>query len=189
MCFVLEPCFGQKNSKKQKEKDELNFKDKIWYGGSFLLGFNSTRLNNGAPGNLFSIGIAPMVGYKINSFWSVGPRVEFIYASGRFDFSPTVIKYRAYNYGAGIFTRLKFLRYFFGHLEYNYYYETFLTGGISIDNKLETVRLGNDHLNIGLGYNPGGTFSYDLSILYDFLADKNSINLPFQYRIGFTYLF
>jgi hypothetical protein len=87
--------FAQKSHKKKKK--EPDFVSNLWYGGGLLLGFNG--INNAS---IFSLGVSPMVGYKITPAISVGPRVEFILSSYK------QIGYQAtslYDFDAGLFAR------------------------------------------------------------------------------------
>ncbi|MBK8642797.1 MAG: hypothetical protein IPN15_11480 [Saprospiraceae bacterium] len=196
-CMVgMNPIIGQssKNTKSSKSKsskkgqEEYHLIDHLWFGGGFNLQFYQASIGNGVVGNVFELGLSPLVGYKLNSWISVGPRLEFSYAGGRFDAAPDVWKYNAFNFGLGAFNRLKFLKYLFSHIEYSQISQSEIVG-LSPDNKLETRRLWNEHFYAGLGYNAGGIFSYELYLMYDFLAPKESVDLPIQFRIGLTYRF
>ncbi len=177
-------------TKKKKPKIETNFwKEKMWYGGGFNLNFYSTYLAANIPGNIFSIGISPIAGYKIKPWWSVGPRIEMGYLGGKFDYSPEILKLNGFNFGFGAFTRLKFAKVLFAHLEFSTISSLFLTGNIINNNKIETERQFREHTYLGLGYNPSSDFSYEFYLLYDFNSDPNSTQLPIQYRAGITYNF
>ena len=39
----------------------------------------------------------------------------------------------------------------------------------------------------GAGYNSGGLWGYEIMILYNANQPENTIDSPFEYRIGFTY--
>ncbi len=176
-------------SKAKTEKNTINLKERLWYGGSLNLGGGSYSLDQFTPGNIFIIGLSPMVGYKFNKYLSAGPRIGWEYNYGRFDQQGTILKYSAADYSFGLFGRLKFLNVLFLHAEFNRSSSTFITGAINANNKLETERVWDNHLLAGLGYNPGGIMSYDLYLLWDFLAPKNTTNLPIQIRGGLTYNF
>ena len=176
---------------KKKPKVEKNFwKDQMWYGGGFNLNFTSTYLTGTSyPGNLVYIGLSPLAGYKITSWWSVGPRLEVGYIGGRFSYSPEVLKLNGFNFGFGAFTRLKFAHLLFAHIENSTISSLYLTGAITPNNRLVTERKYINHTYLGLGYNPSSSWSYEIYLLYDFNADKNSTALPIQYRAGITYNF
>lgn len=172
---------------RSQEKETVSFADRLWYGGGFSLSFSGGL--NGLDGNIFAIGISPMVGFKLTPFISVGPRFEFLYTTGRFrnSFSGPVIKYNGIDYGAGVFARAKFLSFLFAHAETNYVNRIYPTGFNG--NTLETERIGDNQTLIGLGYTSGGLFKSEIMLLYDLTADSQSTNLPLVYRFGFTYNF
>lgn len=170
-----------KKSKKSKEKSEW-VKD-LWYGGGINLGFSSDSYNS-----IFAFGISPMVGYKLNSIISVGPRISLDYTTAKYSIGNGVYKYNSLDYGLGIFARLKFLETFFVHLEYSQLNETYATGYI-VNNELEKYRQWRDIALLGLGYNSNQIWSYEIYINYNFLEDGNSIRVPIIYRGGITYNF
>jgi len=183
--FVL--CLGLLLTNTHPQKETVSFADRLWYGGGFSLSFSGGL--NGLDGNTFAIGISPMVGFKLTPFISVGPRFEFLYTTGRFrnSFSGPVTKYNGIDYGAGVFTRAKFLSFLFAHAETNYINRVYPTGFNG--NKIETERIGDNQTLIGLGYTSGGVFKSEILLLYDLTADSQSTNLPLVYRFGFTYNF
>lgn len=185
---------------KKKKKGDVNdeyfdesggFKHRLWYGGNFGLNFS------GSSGySAFSISVYPMVGYKVFDFWSVGPRVgiSYTYLKGYPANRPqNIASVSLVDYSAGIFTRLKFLQTFFAHIEYEYQnYQGLPNGDLVVDsnNKVITGRVGQDNFYIGAGYNSSaGLWGYEIAILYNVLQPENSLTLPFDFRIGFTYNF
>ncbi len=177
----LAPVTGQKLYQK-----ETGWPKQLWLGGGFNLSFGSALLGP-YQGNLFTIGISPMVGLKTNSFLSVGPRIELSYTTGRFDVIQGIAKYNSTNFGGGVFSRAKFLRNFFAHIEYSVLSEEFPVS-ITVE-KVETIREWRDIFLLGLGYNSGEDFAYEIYLNYNFLHDENSNQLPIIYRLGFTYNF
>lgn len=166
-----------------------SFADHLWYGGGFGLSFNGGGYG-GVSGNTFSIGLSPMVGYKLNNIFSIGPRLEFQYTNGRFrEYSNSpIVKFNGLDYGAGVFARAKIIRYIFAHTELSYINRVYPTG-YAIGNKLETERQGDNQFLVGLGYTSNTIFSSEISLLYDLLGDTQSTQLPLVYRLGFTYKF
>jgi len=180
---------AQNRNKRSSDVDEYFDEDsfgphRFWYGGGIGLGFN------GFGGqSQFQFSISPMVGYKITPNFSVGPRAELGYQHSREEvFDPrtsqvSVVKTNFWNYGLGVFARHKILQQFFVHAEY----------------QLESARVNNsvggsdrgsrDNFYIGGGYTSGGgLIGYEISILYN-VFDDNTLNLPIDYRIAFTYNF
>lgn len=155
------------------------FKHRLWYGGNFILNFSGTQF-----GNVFSVGLTPMVGYKIIGDLSAGPRFGYVYNS----LSSGGTKITWTDYSVGLFARYKFLNTFFLHAEYGYSSQFAGIGrdgnNIPIANKINRY---NPFL--GGGYNSGnGTFGYEIALLYDPTADTQYIN-PLDIRFGFTYNF
>ncbi|NOT36166.1 MAG: hypothetical protein HOP11_02180 [Saprospiraceae bacterium] len=193
--LVSDPVMAQtskkttKSKSKSKKKEENPFRiEKFWFGGGFNLQFYQTSLSSSVPGNIFEFGLSPLAGYKFTNWFTMGPRLEFNYLGGRFDNNPDVIKLNAFTYGGGLFARARFLRMFFAHFEYGANSSIEVTG-ISANNRLETNRLWQDNLLLGLGYNPEATWSYEFYIMYDFLTPSDSPQVPVRYRAGITWNF
>ncbi len=167
------------------------FKHRLWYGGGFDLGLNSTQ-----GYSLFRIGVTPMVGYKIIGGLSAGPRIGVTYTSIRTaDNTGKVNSVGLTDYSVGVFTRYKAFENFFAHAEYEYASQQFVadngSGGILVgpDGKPFTQRIGRPNYYAGIGYNSGGIFGYEIMGLYNFNLPKNTTDQPFSLRIGFTYKF
>lgn len=203
---------AQSGNKKEVDKyfDESGgFKHRLWYGGGFNIGYQGGDIYN-----LFSVGITPMVGYKIIPSVSFGPRVGFDYTYIKGDVvvnnngQPEFVGRKSANltnYSVGIFGRVKFLKVLFVHVETNYestqnveliavstggFIGQYLYGDITNGNKIRTTRDGRNNTLAGLGYNSGeGLFGYEISLLYNFNVPENSAELPWDFRIGFTYKF
>jgi len=183
--------------KKSRDVDEYfddkgNFVDRLWYGADFNLNFYSVQGGNG-----FNAGISPMVGYKIFDALSVGPRIELL-NSGLNLRNPgggDDIKLRSFNYGIGLFTRLKVFQQYFIHAEFQQLNaeipRTNSAGGLLLEeNKILTNRGWEDHFFLGAGYGAsGGGIGFQASILWDVLQEFSSGNLPIYYRIGINYKF
>jgi hypothetical protein len=153
------------------------FKHRLWYGGNFVLNFNSNQF-----GSAFAVGVTPMVGYKIIGNLSAGPRLGIVYNSQ--GFGGTRISWT--DYSAGLFARYKFLGFLFLHTEYG-----FSSEAIGFDSgTLKAVKATRYSPKLGGGYNSGnGVFGYEIALLYDpTLADNQYIN-PLDIRVGFTYNF
>lgn len=185
--FLLISFDAQSQSKRTK-KPEVNFwKEKVWYGGGFNLGFNSS-IYNGLQTSVFGIGISPLAGYKFNSWFSAGPRLSIDYTTAKLSDGFDTYSYNSVDYGTGLFGRIKFSQNFFMHVEYSFLNETFTTGEINND-KLVTAREWRDIFLLGIGYSSGGDVAYEIYINYDFLEDPESIRVPIIYRAGITFKF
>ena len=168
--------FAQKSHKKKKK--EPDFVSNLWYGGGLLLGFNG--INNAS---IFSLGVSPMVGYKITPAISVGPRVEFILSSYK------QIGYQAtslYDFDAGLFARGKVFRGLFiqGEVSHEWYQD------IDFSQNKYTIQRFNQRIGGGWNWSNGRAGSeigifYNLAIANDF----NSYQNPLSYRFGFTWNF
>lgn len=79
-----------------------------WFVGGMLGGSIS---NYGG-----SFEIAPLVGYKVTPAFAVGTRLTYIYSSYKNAYSGT--RYNLNDYGASLFARYQFYKYFFGQAEY-----------------------------------------------------------------------
>ncbi|NJL74799.1 MAG: hypothetical protein HC892_06950 [Saprospiraceae bacterium] len=150
----------------------------------------------------FSLGIAPMVGYKVfenNNNFSVGPRANLDYSyyrgTGTDNRTHSV---QPISYSLGLFARYKVLSNFFAHVEVeqenresiavvsNGFTNVFIIG---TDGKPLTQRDPRQNMYLGAGYTSGGIFAYEILVLYNALEPSNSLNLPFDIRFGFTYKF
>jgi len=153
------------------------FQDNLWYGGNVMLVFQGGQFSS-----LFSIGVAPMVGYKITPEFSIGPRVEFIYYNFRQTVSPSrVDKFNLYSGGIGPFARYKVFRSLFIHTEYQYE----LSQDISASGDKFTRSFNN--LFGGIGYNENGA---EILVLYNFIrSNRNLWDSPISFRFGFTLYF
>jgi hypothetical protein len=191
---------GSKRGKKRKKQDdsvaeyfdESGFKHRLWYGGGFNLGLSGNSVIT-----FFGAGVSPMVGYKIIDPVSIGPRISFQYnhikgiaTDGR------VRKVQPVSYSYGVFTRAKFLRMLFAHVEYEREHTTgVLTnqGLLEYDistGKVATFRDVRDNLYVGAGYNSGfGTWGFEILALYNVFTPENTLESPFSIRFGVTYNF
>jgi hypothetical protein len=181
--------FGQRSSDTDRYLDESEgFSHHLWYGGGFALDFYRNRRGDY---RLFTVGIIPLVGYKITEELSIGPRFSLLYNHYRQDIGfGRVATANMLDYGVGVFTRYKVLRNFFIHLEYGLDSEEVPTPFLLADNKWETARQVRNNGFVGIGYNnSAGLLGYDIYLLYNGLLDKNSIRQPIDMRVGITYNF
>ena len=172
----------EKVSEPKMENDIFDWKNRLWYGGGFGLGFGGNAVSS-----QFSVEIQPMVGYKFNKWFSAGPRVSITYVNGKYDLPP-VERYNIFNYGVGIFGRIKPINQLFIHGEWGYENVGFLVyDGV----ELGTERLSRTPLLLGIGYSAGGpgVGGYEILILYDFDVPDTDLQLPIVYRVGFNYNF
>ncbi|MBK6903417.1 MAG: hypothetical protein IPH04_11590 [Saprospirales bacterium] len=198
---ALAPAQAQKPKEKRSSgvseylEDKGNFASHLWYGGGFSLGFSGNNIYN-----VFNLGISPMVGYKIIEPLSIGPRASFQYTFIKGVGTDNQIhKVQPFSYSMGVFTRFKFFRYIFAHLEYElenseYALVSPQSGLLLYDptlDKILTQREVRDNLYLGAGYNSSGGqgFGFEILLLYNALNGSNSLDLPFLLRFGMTYKF
>lgn len=147
-------------------------------------GFDPSRLYYGgyvnmSLGSVTSIGVAPLVGYKITSKWSVGSQITYeYYKDKRFDRD-----FSSSNYGLSVFNRYRFVPQLYGHVEFE-----------AMNYELYWVDGGSDRKWVPFLY-VGGGFSQPISnnvwfnaqLLFDVLQDKNSPYKDWEpfYSIGF----
>lgn len=166
--------YGQRSSRKDSD-----FKQNLWYGGSIGLGFQQF-----ASQSTFLFALFPMVGYKINETLSFGPRVGASYRHIKTrGFNGSIEKFNPVEFSGALFGRAKVLRQFFGHLEYELANEknpVNRNGNTVIRSRTDT------NLYLGAGYTSGGKVASEIYILYNFLEDNNTLEVPFIIRAGLT---
>ena len=195
----------KKSSKTDEYFDESGFVNRLWYGGTV----NFPNFFGGNNYNTFSVGIGPMVGYKVLDNISVGPRVsiDYLYVkgnainvnTGQVVLNPSggarSLKTNTVSYSVGVFARAKVLSNFFGHVEY----ESRNTEQIRVSNGLLaydpvaddvlTVKETENNFYLGAGYNSGGLWGYEIMLLYNVNEPDDTIDLPFIFRGAITYKF
>jgi hypothetical protein len=171
------------SQRKKREKEEKSLKNKLWYGGSFNLNFGG---QNGL--SAFTIGVTPMIGYKIWGPISLGPRIGVNYTALKESGLKTA---NLFDFEAGIFSRVKIWGPIFAHLEAGNEWSQYRQSYDSSTQKWTKGTQERFNQYVGLGYNNGnGGSGYDVVILYNFAdQDINTNRLPIDFRIGFTWKF
>lgn len=175
--------YGQRKKKTKTDEyfDESgSLKQRLWYGGGFVLGFSGNSFIN-----QFTIGVSPMVGYKIFEPFSVGPKASIQYsiisAEGTESAHPI-------SWSVGLFSRYKIIPAVFAHVEFELENaaDAFLT-----NNGIEIDRRQNNNFFIGAGYNSndGGLLGFEIVLLYNVTAPENTLELPIDLRFGVNYNF
>ncbi len=179
----LQSADAQRRGEKKNNDDEEYFDEsggfahRLYYGG--MINFS---IAGGSYGQSLLMGVSPMLGFKINEIFSVGPRAQLdyliFYVPGEND------KYLLW--GIGGFGRAKLFNNIFAHTEYSYEAVSYISG--EVDQRVES----GTNFYLGGGYNSsigqGGGFGYEIVILYNFLED-NEYTVPIDYRVGFTWNF
>ena len=183
-------------SKKSTKTDDYfdekgGFKHRLWYGAGGALNFNSS-----GDYSLFTIGLSPMIGYKIIGGLSAGPRLGFTYTNYKgYNTARKISSVGLINYSVGAFVRYKAFQQFFAHAEYDYesiqYPGGSTYGIITLDPSGKAIkeRSGRSNKYLGLGYSSGGLFGYEIMALYNFSITDKTIESPVNFRAGITYNF
>ena len=169
---------GERRTNDDQYFDESGgFAHRLYYGG--MVNFS---LAGGNFGNSLLMGVSPMVGFKINEIFSVGPRAQLDYLI--FYIPGPNEKYLLW--GIGGFGRAKLFNNIFAHTEYSFEAVSYISG--EQDQRVDS----GTNFYLGGGYNSsitaGGGFGYEILVLYNFLED-NEFQVPIDYRIGFTWNF
>lgn len=160
----------------------------IWYGAGATIGFQANSYSSS-----FRIGVAPMAGYKLNNFLSVGPRVSLIYNAFSYDqgFGNPEFKDKSLTWSAGLFTRAKIYRGFFVHGEYSLlsekeFYQ--VPGTNTIDDRRITRAIPFLGAGLSQGGGPGAT-GFEILILFRVSQRERLNDAPYEIRSGINYNF
>lgn len=149
-----------------------------WVGAHTAIGFGaSTTLIN------YTLGLAPMYGYRIIPQISIGPRVSVLYNHYRLrDFGGNVYqKINVLDTGVGAFIRGQVYRQYFAQAELMYEKVEFPT----VNGEKEKVRGMNAYL--GIGMNSGGSNpTFEIMLAYDLNLQAIFRNNLINGRFGFT---
>jgi len=162
-----------------QKSENSSFKENAWYGAHVGIGFGASSDRSD-----FSVKFAPLMGYRVLDFLSVGPRANISYQHTRFrDFNTgdPYLKLNFVDLGVGAFVRAEVFRQYFVQGELMYEQVEVL------NTSLEEVKINGGNAYIGVGMNTGDQdFNADLMLMYDLnlqaLRKANLIDL----RFGFT---
>ncbi len=198
--FDADAQYRGKKKKKKKSSDTKSeyfdesgdFKSKLWFGADVSLNFGQSSIGSGYVGNTIVFGLTPMVAYKFTDNFSAGPKIGFLYQGGRYNNSAfgDDLRLNATDFTVGIFSRYKILQYYFVQGEVENIWESFATGVIGADNRIELEREATLHYYLGAGYGSGsGALGFNAYALWDFSQKFTASNLPVVIRLGLTYKF
>lgn len=163
----------------KRAPQEERFIDNLWFGGGVQLGYQA---NNAV--SLFTIGLSPMVGYKVTPNVSFGPRISVNYNAFRCEANDVKSNYMTWE--AGLFGRLKVFNQFFVHGEYS------LENRRLIFQCAEPTKQIRSMPYLGVGYTsgfPGGAGS-EILLLFRLRRDGDAIiEPPYVIRAGFNFNF
>ncbi len=171
-------------AEEEESKPTTTFTDHLWYGGGVGLGLSS------AYGvNSFGISVSPMVGYKVNSWISAGPRASLAFSSLKI---PGYKSINLFNIEAGGFVRAHVYEGFF--LQGEISNEWIQLPGDAVGNEYTKDTRSRFNQYLGAGYNFGrgqGGVGSEISLHYNFAVGRDiySGESPFNYRFGFTWRF
>lgn len=164
--------FTQLNAQRGTDNQDRNW----WVGAHTNLGFgaNTQQIS-------YTLGIAPMFGYRVLPYLSVGPRASVLYRHVRLrDIGGNLIQtFNLVDNGLGGFVRAEVFRQYFAQAELVY-------------ESLDTVdptfgRINGFNSYIGLGMNSGGRNpSFEIMLLYDLNLQAVFKQNLLNYRFGFT---
>lgn len=158
------------------------FVDNLWYGGGVQLNFQANTFNS-----FFLIGLSPMVGYKLNDRFSIGPRISLNYNRFTCDQGAADNFKTGYlTWEAGIFARAKIINPIFIHAEMSLENRRLIVGCS------EPLKQNRSVPYLGIGYSPdnGGFGTAELLLLFRLRNDgQNIIESPYVFRTGFNFNF
>ncbi|MEY3367813.1 MAG: hypothetical protein RI973_968 [Bacteroidota bacterium] len=190
----------KKSSKTDEYFDDSGFVNKLWYGG----GLSLPSFAGGRDYNVFTIGVAPMVGYKVvGDILSVGPRVslDYLYLKGYAinENNGQVVgprKLNSMSYSFGAFARAKVFRAIFAHAEFENQHTREVPIAFNlplydpVNDEIITNKVVRNNMYLGAGYNSSsGLIGWEIMLLYNVNAPENTIDLPFTLRMGLNYKF
>jgi hypothetical protein len=161
-----------------------SFAERVWFG---------VNLNDLSFGNrTFSFGLTPMAAVDLSEVVSMGIMFKASYYYENLVRQPPKIKFEAFDFGPGIFTRFRVMDQFFAQIEYE---RAFLdrpqydSGGFPIieNNEVLTESLEQNYVYVGGGLSQGGRVRYTLSVHYNILDDIEYVRIPWDVRGGITW--
>jgi len=156
-----------------RNDDEPRFlkKENVFVGGSIALGYTG-----GTNTSSFVIGANPEIGYTFSEFIDLGFAFNTIFNSYKFYDAPYRFKQDAFNYGAGIFTRIHVMPNFFiqAQPEYNWivYKQSNLDNGTTYP-KI-TTKASSFLAGIGYGQRIVGQSSFFTLLMFDLASERFS---------------
>jgi hypothetical protein len=175
---------------RKQEKKQGYDPDKLVIGGDFRFGL----------GTQLSLGVAPIIGYKLKENLYAGVRLGFNYNRVKYDYNqlPSYATKNVYNYNCysgSLWARYLIMQSLYIHAEFQYnIYNDFYANDVAA--KIETKYTTSPSALIGIGFRQpiSDRASFNTTILYDVLNDPysyysyfmgNSLDFRFGILVGF----
>jgi hypothetical protein len=163
------------HAQKAKKKEYI-FKDHLWYG------INVGGI--GIGGNVFSIGLAPMGGYKVNDDLALGLITKLDY---QYQWQQYGDNYHFFNYGGGVLAKyLLFNSKYFAQIEYD-----LMSYSVWDFQQQAQVRrlLPFYYIGGGVSYPGNNNWSSEIVILFNLNQESSQIIFPLNISYAFLYNF
>jgi len=185
LCASTADVFAQRrgNSDDEYFDESGNIGHRIWFGSHFNLGYSGNGFES-----LFQAGLSPMVGFKINDIFSIGPRASVSFSNYRRNYGGGDVEgISATSWAVGVFGRVRPFPTLFAQLEYDLENEPFF-GADPGTGSLTVVRQERGAFYIGGGYNSGsgGPIAFEVLLMYN-VNQPNTLASPLDFRFGITY--
>jgi hypothetical protein len=136
--------------------------------------FFGSGLNLGIASRSFNIGLNPELGFSLNNWLDVGAAVNFnYYSQNASEFSS--IRFQNINYGAGLFTRIWPVNFFYIQIQPEYNWTNSSQKNVSTQQTTK-YNFSAESMLVGIGYGTrmrGSRLSY-VGLLIDVLQNPNS---------------
>ena len=136
--------------------------------------FFGSGLNLGIASRSFNIGLNPELGFSLNNWLDVGFAVNFnYYSQNASEFSS--IRFQNINYGAGVFTRIWPVNFFYIQIQPEYNWTNSSQKNVSTQQTIK-YNFSAESMLVGIGYGTrirGSRLSY-VGLLIDVLQNPNS---------------
>ena len=136
--------------------------------------FFGSGLNLGIASRSFNIGLNPELGFSLNDWLDVGAAVNFnYYSQNASEFSS--IRFQNINYGAGLFTRIWPVNFFYIQIQPEYNWTNSSQKNVSTQ-QTKKYNFSAESMLVGIGYGTrmrGSRLSY-VGLLIDVLQNPNS---------------
>lgn len=167
MALLVSTLFAQTKDAYSDDDKKGTAEPRVFMGGSLALGFSSYS---------FGAGANPEIGYSIADWLDAGLAFNLNYSSQRDPYGGDT-KYRSFNYGAGVFTRIYPVDFLFVQFQPEQNWIKYTT--VYTDNTKASATTQAASFIAGIGYTQRtvGQGSYFLMVGIDLL---NNINSPYR---------